>query len=73
MDRHGYAACTPRVRDPAVAAVPFADLTSGYVLRAIDEFPKQGSADPWRREQHYARNRQSMRREPIDAALEFAA
>jgi monooxygenase len=73
MDRHGYTACTPRVRDPAVTAVPFADLTSGYVLRAIDEFPKQGSADPWRRDQHYARNRKSMRREPIDAALEFAA
>jgi cation diffusion facilitator CzcD-associated flavoprotein CzcO len=56
MARHGHVACTPRL-DPAIAAVPFADLRSGYVLRSIDEFPKQGAEDPWRREQHYARNR----------------
>jgi hypothetical protein len=53
--------------------VPFADLTSGYVLRAIDRFPKQGSRDPWQREQNYARNRWSLRRAPIDdPALEFS-
>ena len=64
MDRCGYTACTPRNRDPAITGVPFADLTSGYVLRAIDQFPRQGSKDPWRREQNYARNRRSMRRAP---------
>jgi monooxygenase len=73
MDRRGYTTCTPRNRDPLAAAVPFADLTSGYVLRAVDRFPKQGSRDPWRREQNYARNLRSMRRAPIDdPALEFA-
>ena len=46
MDRRGYTVCTPRNRDPAITAVPFADLTSGYVLRAIDQFPKQGSGIP---------------------------
>jgi cation diffusion facilitator CzcD-associated flavoprotein CzcO len=72
MDRHGYTTCTPRL-DPAVTAVPFADLTSGYVLRAVDEFPKQGADDPWRREQHYARNRRDMRRAAVDdPALEFS-
>jgi len=74
MDRRGYATCTPRHPDPALAAVPFADLTSGYVLRAIDRFPKQGSEDPWQREQNHARNLRSMRKAPIeDPALEFAA
>jgi monooxygenase len=73
MDRHGYAACTPRNRDPAVTGVPFAELTSGYVLRAIGEFPSQGSKDPWRREQNYAQNRRAMRRARLDdPALEFA-
>ena len=43
-----------RRRDPAITGLPFADLTSGYVLRAVDRFPKQGSHDPWRREQHHA-------------------
>jgi cation diffusion facilitator CzcD-associated flavoprotein CzcO len=72
MDRHGYEICTPRI-DPAVTAAPFADLTSGYVLRSIEEFPKQGADDPWRREQHYARNRRDMRRAAIDdPALEFS-
>jgi hypothetical protein len=72
MARHGYEACTPRL-DPAIAAVPFADLTSGYVLRSIDEFPKQGAEDPWRREQHYPRNRRDLRRAAMDdPALEFS-
>jgi monooxygenase len=64
--------CTPRSRDP-ITGVPFTELTSGYILRAIDQFPRQGSKDPWRREQNYARNRRSMRRAPIDdPALEFS-
>jgi hypothetical protein len=73
MDRHGYAVCTPRNHDPGVTAVPFADLNSGYIRRAIDRFPKQSTRDPWRREPHYARNRRELRRAPVDdPALEFA-
>jgi hypothetical protein len=71
MDRHGYTQVTPR-HDPAVEPLPFADLTSGYVLRAIDQFPRQGSNDPWRRVQNYARDRISARRAPMDdPALDF--
>jgi monooxygenase len=74
MDRSGYAVCTPRNRDPAVTGVPFADLTSSYILRALDRFPKQGAHDPWRREQNYAQNRRAMRRASFDdPALEFSA
>jgi monooxygenase len=73
MDRCRYTQCTPRNRDPAIGAVPFAELTSGYVLRAIHKFPRQGSKDPWRRQQNYARDRRSVRRAPIDdPALEFS-
>jgi monooxygenase len=73
MDRRGYTTCTPRNRDPAITGAPFADLTSGYIRRAIDTFPKQGSKDPWQREQNYARNRRSMRHARIDdPALEFS-
>ena len=73
MDRRGYTTCTPRNRDPAITGAPFADLTSGYIRRAIDSFPKQGSKDPWQREQNYARNRRSMRHARIDdPALEFS-
>jgi monooxygenase len=73
MDRHGYTQCTPLNGDPAITGVPFAELTSGYVLRTIDQFPRQGSKDPWRREQNYARNRRALRRAPIDdPALQFS-
>jgi monooxygenase len=73
MDRFGYTQCIPRNGNPAVTAVPFAELTSGYVMRAIDQFPKQGSKDPWRREQNYARNLRALRRAPLDdPALEFS-
>jgi len=73
MDRHGYAQCMPRAREDTLAAVPFAELTSGYILRAIDKFPRQAAKDPWRRQQHYPRDRRSVRRAPIDdPALEFS-
>lgn len=40
MDQHGYRQCTPRIPDWPIASAPFADLTSGYMLRAIDTFPR---------------------------------
>ena len=43
-------------RDPSVEPEPFIDFTSGYVMRAIDKFPKQGSKAPWRLHQNYARD-----------------
>ena len=53
--------------------MPLIDFSSGYVQRAIDQFPRQGSRDPWQREQNHVRNRWSMRRAPIDdPALEFS-
>jgi cation diffusion facilitator CzcD-associated flavoprotein CzcO len=74
MDRHGYVRCTPRASAETVPSVPFAVLTSGYVQRAIDRFPRQAAVDPWQRQQNYALNRRTMRRAPMDdSALEFAA
>jgi monooxygenase len=73
MDRFGYTQCTPRNGESGAARMGFGELTSGYVLRAIDQFPKQGPKDPWRREQHYVRNRRSLRRALLDdPALEFS-
>jgi monooxygenase len=73
MDEHGYEACTPRNRDPSVAPEPFIDFSSGYVLRSIDEFPKQGSKRPWRLHQNYARDILVLRFGAIDdGALEFS-
>lgn len=36
---------------------PLLDLTSGYVLRAMSQFPSQGDSDPWRMRQNYLTDR----------------
>jgi len=56
MDRFGYAQATPRVDDPEMETVPWLDFTSGYVVRAMDRFPRQGTRAPWRLHQNYARD-----------------
>jgi monooxygenase len=61
MDARGYRQCTPQNRDPSVTEEPFIDFTSGYVLRAIDKFPRQGSRAPWRLYQNYARDLLAIR------------
>ena len=72
MDEHGYDHCTPRRPDPSVEIVPFIDLTSGYVLRSIDKFPKQGSRPPWRMYQNYPRDILMIRRGALeDEGIEF--
>ncbi|OZM77011.1 FAD-containing monooxygenase EthA [Pseudonocardia sp. MH-G8] len=52
MDAHGYRCATPEHDGPATAR-PLLALNSGYVRRAADVLPKQGSADPWVLRQNY--------------------
>jgi monooxygenase len=74
MDEHGYAQCTPENQDPSVTEEPFIDFSSGYVLRSIDKFPRQGSKPPWRLYQNYALDILALRYGPIDdAAMRFSA
>jgi cation diffusion facilitator CzcD-associated flavoprotein CzcO len=71
MDAHGHAVAVPR-RDPAEPEEPLIDFNSGYVLRHIHEFPKQGARPPWRLHQNYARDIVLMRMGPVeDGAMEF--
>ena len=61
--------CTPRLRpsDASMVARPMLDhLTSGYVLRAAERFPKQGDREPWINPQDYAKDRKMFRKEPVD-------
>jgi monooxygenase len=72
MDEHDYASVTPFNNDPTVEPQPFIDFSSGYVQRAIDRFPKQGSKAPWRLYQNYARDIVSLRFGALeDGALRF--
>ena len=73
MDENGYDQVTPRRPDSSVEIVPFIDLMSGYVLRSIDKFPKQGSRPPWRMHQNYPRDILMIRRGDLeDEGIEFS-
>ena len=54
MDRTGTQIATPVLNDPEVREEPWLSFTSGYVQRAIDSLPRQGSKRPWRVHQNYA-------------------
>jgi cation diffusion facilitator CzcD-associated flavoprotein CzcO len=54
MRRHGFASCTPADEDPELIREPLINLSSGYVLRSVQDFPTQGSKRPWRVHQNYA-------------------
>jgi cation diffusion facilitator CzcD-associated flavoprotein CzcO len=72
MDRHGYTQCTPRLQDASIVEKPVVDLTSGYVQRAIDTLPRQGSRKPWKLYQNYVRDLLSVRFSRVnDGTMEF--
>jgi cation diffusion facilitator CzcD-associated flavoprotein CzcO len=72
MDHHGYAICTPRVNDPDIEQEPVIDFNSGYVLRALDALPRQGSKTPWRLHQNYMKDLRMMRYGRVDdGTMEF--
>jgi monooxygenase len=74
MEAHGYAKSVPELTDPSVEEAPFSDFTSGYVLRALDRLPKQGSKEPWKLRQNYLLDSRSIRRAPlVDGAMRFSA
>ncbi len=73
MRRRGAVSATPRVRTGSVTEVPFADLSSGYIRRALPSLPRQGHRKPWRLHQNYAVDVLALRFGSIDEELEFAA
>ena len=65
LDKIGARSVVP-VRQPDVEEEPILDFTSGYVLRALDTLPKQGSREPWKLRQNYLVDLRSIKRAPID-------
>jgi len=73
MDERNYDRCTPRNVQQVAGSAPFFELSSGYVRRGVDLFPRQAVGDPWYRPQNYTRDRRTVMRAPLDdPALEFA-
>jgi monooxygenase len=73
MDAAGYERCTPRKRDASIAERPAIDFSSGYIQRALNVLPKQGSKRPWRLHQNYALDMLEFRFASVeDGTMEFA-
>ena len=76
MDKKGFRQCSPRLRDEErnMPTRPLIDkLSSGYIQRAIQLFPKQGDREPWISSQNYQREKKIFRHEPIeDSVLTFS-
>ena len=72
MRKRGMRQATPRNDDPSVTEQPFLDFTSGYVQRAIDHLPKQGSKKPWRVNQNYALDIMALKFGSVDDAMTFS-
>jgi monooxygenase len=73
MDEHSYRQCVARNPDPSITELPFIDFSSGYVLRSLDKFPKQGSKAPWRLHQNYALDILGLKYGAIeDGTMEFS-
>ncbi len=66
MDRHGYRQCLPRIDEASIEPRPLLGLTSGYVQRAMDHLPKQGSKAPWYLRQNYVLDRLDMQFGAVD-------
>jgi monooxygenase len=61
------------LRDPSVEELPLIDFSSGYVTRALDQLPRQGTTVPWRLYQNYALDLATLSRGRIDdRAMQFS-
>ncbi len=68
----GLRQCTPHNHDAEVVPAPLLGLTSGYIQRARDRFPKQGSKFPWRVKQSYLADYRALKLKGIeDDAMVF--
>ncbi len=73
MDRRGFRMCVPRHDGSPTETQPLLGLTSGYVLRAADRFPKQGRKAPWLVQQNYLSDLMSLYYGAVDdGALKFS-
>ncbi|MUN63254.1 NAD(P)-binding protein [Kocuria sediminis] len=70
LQRHDAAAVVPKAA-PGMTEHPLLDLSSGYVRRSIDAFPRQGDRHPWRVRQNYLLDSATTLRTPLSRTLEL--
>jgi monooxygenase len=75
MDDKGHTVATPRDADDCALDMGMLDqLQSGYVQRAKDTLPRQGSKNPWKVLMHYGQDSKLLLEDPVvDGLLQFEA
>ena len=68
----GTTTCTPVNQGVPVSGDSLLGLSSGYVVRAADRFPKQGVRFPWQVYQSYLRDHRMIRRGGVGDSLVFS-
>ena len=72
MEKTQTQQCMP-VDDENMEDIPFIDMNSGYISRALDKVPKQGIKSPWRLYQNYLRDMMMLRLGQVDdGVLKFS-
>ncbi|HEY8583677.1 MAG TPA: NAD(P)/FAD-dependent oxidoreductase [Capillimicrobium sp.] len=66
LDAIGADGCVPELDEGARERRPLLDFKAGYVLRSLDDFPKQGTSGPWQLAMSYDADAKSLRAGPVD-------
>ena len=72
MDRKGYTQARPELDWANMEVAPLLDFTSGYVVRKLDELPKQGTVTPWRLHQNYLLDIMMLRMGRVTDGMAFS-
>ncbi len=73
MRATGMRQATPVNRDASVIPQPLLGLSSGYVQRSADRFPKQGSRMPWQVHQSYLKDYRALKRSDVeDGVMQYS-
>jgi hypothetical protein len=66
MDTRGHDIARPEIGDNGIQTRPMLDFAAGYVQRALDRIPKQGSGEPWRVSMDYYYDVEQLREGAVD-------
>lgn len=72
MDKKGFTQARPELDWADMEVAPLLDFTSGYVVRKLDELPKQGTVTPWRLHQNYLLDIMMLRMGRVTDGIAFS-
>ncbi|NRB41076.1 MAG: hypothetical protein HRU20_21830, partial [Pseudomonadales bacterium] len=74
MDKSGKTICCAKTHSQKLRAEMILNFTSGYVLRSIASFPKQGNKSPWKVYQNYLLDKLMLSFASLeDPSMEFSS